>query len=184
MNKTENKNLTQIVIDVQNGVDGAFEKLYNETIRYSYAAASLLLKNKEDIEDVLQNSYMYASKYLSDLRNPESFLSWLGVIINHECKKHIIHNIKSTDIYFAVLGKKEQEYIPEEDIPFDLIEQKEISCSIQAMVDKLPEDKRACVVLYYFEQRTLPEIADILGIPEGTVKSRLYNARKMLEKRI
>ena len=125
MNKTENKNLTQIVIDVQNGVDGAFEKLYNETIKYSYATASLLLKNKEDIEDVLQNSYMYVAKYLNDLRNPESFLSWLGVIVKHECKKHIIHSIKSTDIYFAVLGQNEHEHVPEEDLPFDLIEQKE-----------------------------------------------------------
>lgn len=63
-----------------------------------------------------------------------------------------------------------------------MIERKEIGEAVQKVVNSLPDDKRACVVLYYFEQNSLPEIADILGIPEGTVKSRLYNARKTLEK--
>lgn len=89
MNNTESKNLTQLVIDTRDGVDGAFEKLYEETIKFSYGIACVLLKNEEDIEDVLQNSYMYVAKSIGDLKNPESFESWLGTIVRHECQKYI-----------------------------------------------------------------------------------------------
>lgn len=182
MNKIENDNLTQLVIDAQNGDAGAFEKLYKETIKFSYGTASLLLTNKEDIEDVLQNSYMYVSKYLKDLRNPESFTNWLKVIVKHECQKYISQNHKKIEIFSAVLNSKNFDLVEEEEIPLDLIEQREINQIVKEIVDKMPEDKRACIVLYYFERNTLPEIAEILGIPEGTVKSRLYKARKLLEK--
>lgn len=182
MNKIENNNLTKLIADAQNGVEGAFEKLYKETIKFSYSIASLLLKNEEDIEDALQNSYMYVAKSIKDLKNPDSFENWLSVIVKHECQKHIAKRKRVTDIFSAVLKSKDFELPVEESLPFDLIERKEIGEAVQKIVSNLPDDKRACVVLYYFEQNSLPKIAEILGIPEGTVKSRLYNARKTLEK--
>lgn len=182
MNIIENDNLTKIIIDAQNNVEGAFELLYKETIKYSYGIASMLLKNEEDIEDALQNSYMYVAKSIGDLKNPESFERWLGVIVKHECQKHIAKHKRVTDIFSAVIESKEFDPTDEETFPFDLIERKEISEAVKKIVNRLPDDKRACVVLYYFGQNSLPEIAEILGIPEGTVKSRLYNARKTLEK--
>lgn len=182
MNNTESKNLTQLVIDVRNGVDGAFEKMYEETIRFSYGIACVLLKNEEDIEDVLQNSYMYVAKSIGDLKNPESFESWLGTIVRHECQKHIAKHKKIGDIFASVVSSKEIELISPESVPYDLMEKKEVVDAVREIVEKLPDDKRACVVLYYFEQKSLSEVAEILGIPEGTVKSRLYSARKTLEK--
>ena len=53
MNKLKNDNLSKIITDTQNNVDGAFEQLYKETINFSYSIASLLLKNEEDIEDAV-----------------------------------------------------------------------------------------------------------------------------------
>lgn len=182
MNKIENDNLIELVIDTQNNVEGAFEKLYKGTIKFSYSIASLLLKNEEDIEDALQNSYMYVAKGIKDLKNPESFESWLSVIVKHECQKYIAKRKRVTDIFSAVLKSKDFELPVEESLTFDLFERKEVSEAVQKIVNSLPDDKRACVVLYYFEQNSLPEIAEILRIPEGTVKSRLYNARKTLEK--
>lgn len=182
MNKIENDNLIKLVIDTQNDVNGAFEELYKETIKFSYSIASLLLKNEEDIEDALQNSYVQVAKSIKDLKKFESFESWLSVIVKHECQKYIAKRKRITDIFSAVIKTKEFDSSVEETLPFDLIERKEISEAVQKIVNSLPDDKRACVVLYYFEQNSLPEIAEILGIPEGTVKSRLYNARKTLEK--
>lgn len=182
MNNTESKNLTQLVIDVRNGVDGAFEKMYEETVRFSYGIACVLLKNEEDIEDVLQNSYMHVAKNIGDLKNPESFESWLGTIVRHECQKHIAKHKKIGDIFASAVSLKEIELISPESVPYDLMEKKEVVDAVREIVEKLPDDKRACVVLYYFEQESLSEVAEILGIPEGTVKSRLYSARKTLEK--
>lgn len=184
MNITENDNLTKLIADVQNGVEGSFEQLYKATIRFSYSIASLLLTNKEDIEDALQNSYMYVARSIKDLKNPDSFENWLSTIVKHECQKYIAKHKRASDIFSAVLRSKEFELPVEDSLPFDLIERKEVSDSVRKIINGLPADKRACVVLYYFGQNSLPEIAEILGVPEGTVKSRLYTARKTIEKEI
>lgn len=178
----ENQNLINLVTDAQNDVDGAFDKLYHESFRHAYCTASLLLKNEQDIEDVLQNSYMYAAKYIKDLKNPESFNNWLGVIVKHECQKYIVKQKRVSDIFLAVKKTKEFELIDENNLPIDYIEKSEMRDAIQQIVDDLPQDKRACIVLFYYEQHSLSEISEILGVPEGTVMSRLYYARKKLEK--
>lgn len=176
------QNLINLVTDAQNGVEGAFEKLYHESFRHAYCTASLLLKNEQDIEDVLQNSYMYVAKYIKDLKNPESFNNWLSVIVKHECQKFISKKKRASDIFVAVKKTKEFELIDENNLPVDYIEKSETRDAIQRIVDDLPPDKRACIVLFYYEQHSLTEISEILGIPEGTVMSRLYYARKKLEK--
>lgn len=178
----ETQNLINLVTDVQNGVEGAFEKLYHESFRHAYCTASLLLKSEQDIEDVLQNSYMYVAKYIKDLKNPESFNNWLGVIVKHECQKYIMKQKRVSDIFVAVKKTKEFELIDENNLPVDYIEKSETRDAIQRIVDDLPPDKQACIVLFYYEQHSLTEISEILGVPEGTVMSRLYYARKKLEK--
>lgn len=178
----ENQNLISLVIDTQNDVEGAFEKLYHESFRHAYCTASLLIKNEQDIEDVLQNSYMYVAKYIKDLKNPESFNSWLGVIVKHECQKYISKQKHISDIFAAVKKTKKFDLIVDENLADEYIEKSELRDVIQRIVDDLPDDKRACVVLFYYEQHSLTEISEILGIPEGTVMSRLFYARKKLEK--
>lgn len=178
----ENQNLISLVIDTQNDVEGAFEKLYHESFRHAYCTASLLLKNEQDVEDILQNSYMYVAKYIKDLKNPESFNNWLGVIVKHECQKYISKQKRISDIFIAVKKTKESDLTDECNLPVDYIEKSETRDAIQRIVDDLPDDKRACVVLFYYEQHSLTEISEILGLPEGTVMSRLFYARKKLEK--
>lgn len=181
MNK-EKQNLITLVENAQNGVEGAFDSLYNESFKHAYRIASLLLKNEQDIEDVLQNSYMYVARYIGDLKNPESFNSWLGVIVKHECQKYISKQKKMSDIFLTVKKTKEFDLTQENDLLVDYIEKDDVREAIEKIVDSLPEDKRACIVLFYYEQHSLSEIAEILGVPEGTVMSRLYYARKKLEK--
>ena len=178
----ENQNLISLVIDTQNDVEGAFEKLYHESFRHAYCTASLLLKNEQDIEDVLQNSFMYVAKYIKDLKNPESFNSWLGVIVKHECQKYISKQKHISDIFAAVKKTKEFDLVVDGNLTDEYIEKSELRDAIQRIVDDLPDDKRACVVLFYYEQHSLTEISEILGVPEGTVMSRLFYARKKLEK--
>lgn len=178
----ENQYLISLVIDTQNDVEGAFEKLYQESFKHAYCTASRLIKNEQDVEDVLQNSYMYVAKYIKDLKNPESFNSWLGVIVKHECQKYISKQKHISDIFVAIKKTKEFDLIVDENSTDEYIEKSELRDAIQRIVDDLPDDKRACVVLFYYEQHSLTEISEILGVPEGTVMSRLFYARKKLEK--
>ena len=178
----ETQNLINLVTDAQNGVAGAFDKLYHESFMHAYCTASLLLKNEEDIEDALQNAYMYVARYIKDLKNPESFSSWLGVIVKHECQKFISKKKRISDIFIAVKKANETDLLENGIIPDDYIEKSETADTIRRIVDSLPEDKRACIVLFYYEQHSLAEISEILGVAEGTVMSRLFYARKKLEK--
>lgn len=178
----ENQKLINLVKDAQNDVKDAFDKLYHESFRHAYCTASLLLKNEQDIEDVLQNSYMYVAKYIKDLKNPESFNNWLGVIVKHECQKHISKQKRASDIFRVAKKAKEFDLTDENQMLVDYMEKSESREAIQRIVDELPQDKRACIVLFYYEQHSLTEISEILGVPEGTVMSRLYYARKKLEK--
>lgn len=173
MNNTKNNNLTELVINARDGVDGAFEALYKETVKTSYGVASLLLKNEDDIEDALQNSYMYVAKSIKDLKKPESFEDWLRVIVKHECQKYMAKHKRASDVFAAIIDSKDYEMPAGDELPFDLIERKDIGEKVREIVDKLPEDKRACIVLYYFEQNSLPEIAEILGIPEVVAKAKV-----------
>ncbi len=178
----EINDLTSLVEAVKNGEDGAFEKLYHKSFKHAYSTASLLLKNEQDIEDVLQTSYMYVSLYIKNLKKPESFNNWLSVIVKHECQKHIAKQKRVSDIFFTVKKNKEFDMEEENLLPSDYFEKKESLDAVQKIIDDLPDDKRACIFLFYYEQNSLAEIAEILGVPEGTVMSRLYYARKKLEK--
>ena len=178
----ENQELITLVTDTQNGVEDAFEKLYHKSFRHAYCTASFLLKNEQDIEDVLQNSYMYVSKYINGLENPGSFNNWLGVIVKHECQKYISKQKKLSDVIFLIQKTEDPRLLEGDSLPIDYMEKSELADEIQRIVDNLPLEQRACVFLYYYEQHSVTEISEMLGIVEGTVMSRLYYARKKLEK--
>ncbi len=178
----ENKQiLINLVADVQNGVDGAFEKLYHETVKTAYAQAAMILKNPQDIEDVLQNSYMRVAENISELRKPESFDIWFSTIVKRECLKYTEKNSRVGDAFMRFRKIKESELLASEYALSDSVENSETRELVQLALGRISEKKRMCLVLYYFEQRSVAEISEITGIPEGTVLSRIYYARKSFE---
>ena len=90
----------------------AFAQLYAQTVSFSYTIARSYLNNPQDIEDVLQTSYMYAVKSLSDLREPENFLSWMRTIVVHECQKCLKNNRKFSDL----LRRSQEAAVEEEEL--------------------------------------------------------------------
>jgi|GEM_PF-720525 len=184
MNNTNNNDIPKLIEDVLGNKDGAFEELYSKTFHIAYQTAALLLKNHEDIEDALQSSYMYVAKSLSNLRNPESFENWLRTIVKHECQKCLNANKKNADLFLGLTKFKEPEIRDEISISQEILEKHELRNRFEIILNELPEEYRICMVLFYYEQKTVSEVSQELGIPEGTVKSRLYNGRKKLEKKI
>lgn len=185
MNNVENNNLTQSVIDLQADKEGAFDEVYKKSFKAAYSFASVMLKNAEDIEDVLQISYMYVAQNIKALKSPESFLSWLHVIVRHECQKHISKKTKAADLFLLLSNEESKEPVQSYDeISTQILEQGAVRDAVKNIVDGLSPEKRICVVLHYYEQLTIPEIATELGVPEGTVKSRLHSARNEIEKKI
>lgn len=164
------------------GDESAFEKLYTETVPYAFQIASMLLDKDKDIEDVVQNSYINVYQNLSQLREHDKYYSWLRVIVENNCRQHMKKRVPvpwsgPDDELEAELCESADETLTEE-----ISERTEIQQIVRDAVEKLPKDKRICIELFYFEEADINEIADLLGVPVGTVKTRLFHARKKLEK--
>ena len=174
---------TELINAAKNGDGSAFDELYKLTVKASYCTASLLLSNSCDVEDVLQNAYLKAFQKLPELKKPESFDGWMKAIVENECKNYIK---KEKRIYAPIvfLKNRDEERSEEWDqpIPQEYIEREELREKVSGILDRLSPEVRACIVLFHYDDKSLDEIKDILDIPLGTVKSRLHNGRKEIEK--
>lgn len=179
----ETVDFSKLISDATSGNSSAFEELYKLSLKTAYHTASLLLKNPDDIEDVLQNTYIKAYQKLPELKNPESFESWIKTIVENECKNHIKKEkrISAPIIFFK---NKADEHSEEwnQPVPQEYMEREELRKSVSDILDTLSPEVQTCIILFHYEDKSLNEISEMLDIPLGTVKSRLHNGRKQIEK--
>lgn len=179
----ETVDITALVKKASDGENAAFEELYNLTFKTAYHTASLLLKSPDDVEDVLQNSYAKAFQKLPELKNPESFESWIKTIVENETRNFIKKEKRFTaPVLFFKNRAEENSEEWNQPVPQEFMERDELRKSVADILDKLSPEIRACIVLFHYEEKSLNEISELLDIPLGTVKSRLHNGRKQIEK--
>lgn len=169
-----------IIKKFQTGDMNAFEEIFetykNEALRYSY----LITNNKFMSEDIVQEAFIKCYKSIHSLKNTEQFKAWFFKILTRTAWKY---------------ANKEKHTVPVEDI-FETADDKSINHSINTYVkneefnilweeiEKLELKQKTVIILYYFNELSIKEIAHIVGCFEGTVKSRLYMARKILKKKL
>ena len=129
-----------------------------------FKVAMSMLKNEADAQDAVQSAILAAYERLNTLRHEEYFRTWLVRILINICKKQFRQN-KRTAAYTEI---QTPSISPQEEV------------EVRAAVESLPLKIRQTVILYYSEQFTTREIAQILKIPQGTVMSRLAKGRKLL----
>lgn len=179
----ETVDFSKLISDALDGSEKAFSELYRHTQKTAYHAASVLLSNPDDIEDVLQNAYSKAFDKLSELKTPESFEGWIKTIVENECKNFIKKERKfSVPLIFFKNKVEENAEEWKQPVPQEYMERQEFRKSVADIIDSLSPEVRACIVLFHYEDKSLNEISEILDIPLGTVKSRLHNGRRQIEK--
>jgi len=180
------ENQERIVALARQAAEGnsqAFNELYLLTRDRAYFVAVSIAKNEEDALDILQESYLKAWQHMDDFRPPWEFTAWFRRITANTAKNYIRQRkpyLFSPDggeelDPLLLQEEKDREYIP--DAAMDTAETRRL---IMGIVDNLPEDQRLCVLMYYYDDLPLADIAAVLDIPEGTVKKRLYLARKKI----
>lgn len=183
MGSKKYNNLNDCVVDAKNGVDGAFDALYSMSYPYAYSASAHLLKKREDIEDALQSSFYYVARHISGLRDTSAYLKWLNRIVINECKKILLEQNKHKKIFYAEKNRIIMSDIAEDTDDIQ-IEKTDLVETVSGIIESMKPEKREILKLYYFENLSYSEISEKLGIPIGTVMSRLYNAKKELEKKV
>lgn len=173
----KDKDLQKLVVEAKRGKQAAFTALYEQTRDRAYFVACRLVSGN-DVADMLQESYTAAFSAIDTFDTSKEFEPWLHTIV---CNKCINHLKKKQDL----LTVDNEDGIETEDtealVPSEWLEQREKREKILEIIDRLPEYQRVAVVLFYYEGHSVAEIAEILSIPEGTVKSRLSNARKTIK---
>ncbi len=163
------------------GGDGLtdFERYVNDYSRDLTRFCLHLCGNTQDAEDLFQDTWTRALDKLGQYRPEHSFKSWLFAIC-----VNIYKNTKTLKYHTsrAELSAEEQERLIAS-IP-DAQKDVDAYLDLYEALYSLPKKHRAVIILYYFREFSQREIAAILRIPEGTVKSRLSTAKKLLERRL
>jgi RNA polymerase sigma-70 factor (ECF subfamily) len=150
-----------------------FEARFAESARLAFRVAYGVLRQREDAEDVAQEAMAKAYRELPSLRNPDAFRSWL-VRMTWRMSLDRRRAEKRR-------GRREETAAVERVVS---IEDMAISRSVEAHVwraiDALPEHLRSVVILGAMNGHDVRQVAMLLEVPEGTVKSRLHRARKTL----
>ena len=133
-----------------------------------YKTAKALLENEDDIEDALQDALETAYRSIESLQEPKYFKTWMTRIVINKC--------------YDILRKK-RKIIPFESEFMDNIQKEtnfDENVEMKLILEKLDKDFKEIVILYYYNDFKQEEIAKILEIPKGTVKSRLHRARAQI----
>jgi RNA polymerase sigma factor (sigma-70 family) len=141
----------------------AFSRLVEASEGMLYRVCRTILRSEADCADAVQETVITAWRRIAQLRNSASFPAWAARICINRCYA-IARTRKPQE------GFDEPQSTPRNDERLD----------VMAAVKSLPEDMRLTVAFYYFEDWNIREIARTLGVFEGTVKSRLFRARKLL----
>ena len=182
-----NKDFIKIIDGAKSGNNHAFEDLYNMTKDSAYFVAYSITKNEHDAMDILQDSYIKAFNNIDTLKQPEVFDNWLNRIVSNNSKNYIAKKkpMLFGDITDDFVNEADGEvFIDKDSTPHEVVESKETSRLVMEIIDRLPEDKRLIVLMYYYQEMMVKEIAEALELPVTTIKYKLLSARQDMKKDI
>jgi len=167
----------RLVLACRNGDRVAYETLLGRYERPIYNIALRMLRNPEDARDVVQIVFVRVFEKLHQFDFEHKFYSWIYRIAINESID--ILNGRSREAPLEDEGD-----LAFERTPLEECDDAERGGALQAAIMSLAPDYRAVIVLRHFVDRSYQEMAEILGIPEKTVKSRLFTARQLLRDRL
>lgn len=177
---------SELVIRAKNGDANALNLLLDHNKSYIYAIAFALLKNHEDAEDAVQKTMITVWQSIGSLESPEAFKSWLYRIA-HTRSLNVLQSKKNSQV---ILDDDISDIPQLEDMESELMlpqayaERDDLRDRLYRIIDGLSAVQRETIVLYYFNDRSVAEIAGIMDCSENTVKSRLYLARHSIKTEI
>lgn len=165
-----------LVARMKRGDNDAFAQIYEKYRAPVFRTACLISGNAQDGEDITQETFIKAFLHCKELKSDTMFRYWLFKILNRTAWQ-LLNGKKSEIPDENVLDKADKKgSLFTEDIFF----KKEEQTQVYQAVMKLDYKLRLVVVLYYYNEMSTKQIAKVTGCYEGTVKSRLFTARKQL----
>jgi len=165
------------------GDEAAFKELYDIYKEKVYRTAWMLTNNASTSQDIIQEVFIQVYLKIHKLKYLDAFESWLYKITVNCSLKHMKKNKELTVVFDEnILTQIIETNIS--CIPEDKTLQIEFTKELLSLVYSLPKEKKTTIILYFYNNMSIKKIAEVMNCSEGTVKSRLFNSKKILEKKI
>ena len=182
----EQEKLVSLVKGAQSGDAASFEELFETFYNDVYYFALKTVKEESLACDITQEAFIEIFNTIQNLKEPAAFVAWMRRITYHQCTRYfkkkkdvLVDEDEDGNTMFDSLADDDAGAIPSE-----VLEKEDFRKTILSMIDTLSEEQRSAIFLYYFDELSIAQIAEIQGVSEGTVKSRLNYARKAMKKSV
>jgi RNA polymerase sigma-70 factor (ECF subfamily) len=171
----------ELVARAQDGDASAFDVLVRRWERKIRGAIYRIMRSDDDALDLCQETFLKAYRGLGSFKQEARFSSWLYQIALNLCRDRLRRKRGKTWVSLEDLD--DASGAPRNTGPsaLDLIEARDLSRTVAVAVAALPEDQREVIVLKEYQGLTFLEIAEVLGLPMSTVKTRLYRGLGQLK---
>ncbi len=172
-------NIAKLVNKSKKGNNKAFDELYKLSEKEIWFTCLSLLKNETTAQDIMQDTYLTAFLKIKSLEDEEQFIGWIRKIAANKCKDYLRKKgeIPLDEEYYANTAVTDELMIPEEYITNEEKRKKLLAL----MEEALSYVQYHAVLMYYFDEMSIAEIAEIAEVSEGTIKSRLNSARAKMK---
>ncbi|NCB92324.1 MAG: sigma-70 family RNA polymerase sigma factor [Clostridia bacterium] len=171
------------------GDQEAIKQIYEMTYPQGFSVALQMVKNREDASDILQEAYLSAFGNLNKLRDADKLKSWFNCIVANKCRDFLrkknpllfsdIERGEAEDSYEEQLQNDRKEFVPDESVDYS-----ETKRLMDEILQSLSAEQRLTVLMYYYDELSVGEIATALECSAGTVKSRLNYARRKIKEEV
>ena len=165
------------LLSVDDDVEREFESRLAESSTLAFRVAFSVVRHRQDAEDIAQEAFMRAHRRFAQLRDRDSFRAWLVRVTWHLALDHLRsakRRATREHTHVTTVATSTE----------DIAATAERSAQLWTAIDTLPEKLRIVLVLAAMEGHGIREVAQLLALPEGTVKSRLFAARQKLKERL
>ena len=179
----ERENDVQLIRKILSGDDAAFGILVEKYQKSIHALAWRKIRDFHYAEEIMQDTFLRAYQKLPTLKNPDQFAGWLHVIAHRLCidwmrsQKSVMQSIEDTPVE-EIEESSYTHHISEQRVTEKTERYHEL---VKKLLEKLPENERAVVTLFYFDEMSTKEIGKFMGVSVNTITSRLQRARKRLQ---
>jgi RNA polymerase sigma-70 factor, ECF subfamily len=169
----------RLVGRARDGDRAAFEELVRRHLPGAYSVALVELADSRDAEDAVQDAFVLALEKLDECRDPSAFGAWLRQIVRNRARsvgrRERVRAAERLDAVRSAVSRQD----PSRDL-----DRRDLRARLEAALRTLPEVQRRVVLLHDLEGYRHREIAEQLELPEGTVRSHLFHARRTLRERL
>ena len=171
---------SELVRQAQQGNADAFGRLMEQHQQFVFNLALRTTGDPHEAEDIAQESFVRAWHALPDFRGQSQFRTWLYRIVTNQC----LNRLPRLRRDLRALGEAEMAFEPDESPlgadPAESVEAAERRAFLHRQIDRLPESYRMLVTLRFQQELPYEEIASLLNLPLGTVRTGLFRARQKL----